>query len=44
MLVKGSVAVPLAALLKMLERFRDKTIVAVPCGAKVSLERLKAIL
>lgn len=44
MLIEGAAAVPLAALLKTPERFRDKTVVVVLCGANVSLEIVKAIL
>jgi threonine dehydratase len=44
MLIEGAAAVPLAALVQTPERFRDKTVVVVLCGANVSLETLKAIL
>jgi threonine dehydratase len=44
MLIEGAAAVPLAALLKALERFKDKTVVIVLCGANLSLETLKSIL
>ncbi len=43
-LIEGSAAVPLAAVMKTPERFRDKTVIVVLCGANVSLETLKAIL
>lgn len=43
-LIEGAAGVPLAALLKMPERWRDKTIVVILCGANVSLETLKTIL
>ena len=44
MLIEGAAAVPLAALLKMPERFQGKTVVVVLCGTNVSLETLKTIL
>ncbi len=44
MLIEGAAAVPLAALLQTPERFRNKTVVVVLCGANVSLETLKTIL
>ncbi len=44
MLIEGAAAVPLAALLKSPERFREKTVVVVLCGANLSLETLKAVL
>jgi threonine dehydratase len=44
MLIEGAAAVPLAALLKAPERFHDKNVVVVLCGANVSLETLKTIL
>ncbi len=44
LLIEGAAAVPLAALLKMPERFRDKTVVVILCGANVSPETLKSIL
>ncbi len=43
-LIEGAAGVPLAALLKMPERLRDKTVVIILCGANVSLETLKTIL
>ena len=44
MLIEGAAAVPLAALLKSPERFREKTVVVVLCGANLSVETLKAVL
>jgi threonine dehydratase len=44
MLIEGAAGVPLAALLKTPERFREKTVVVVLCGANLSLETLKAVL
>lgn len=44
MLIEGAAAVPLAALLQTPQRFRNKTVVVVFCGANVSLETLKTIL
>ena len=38
MLIEGAAGVPLAALLKMPERFQGKTVVIVLCGANISLE------
>ncbi len=44
MLIEGAAAVPLAALLKMPERFQGKTVVIVLCGANISLETLKSVI
>ena len=44
MLIEGAAGVPLAALLKTPERFREKTVVVVLCGANVSMETLRTIL
>lgn len=44
MLIEGAAGVPLAALLKMPERFRDKTVIIVLCGANISLEKLKSVI
>jgi threonine dehydratase len=44
MLIEGAAGVPLAALLNTAERFRDKTVVVVLCGANISVEILKTIL
>jgi len=44
MLIEGAAAVPLAALLKMPERFQGKTVVVVLCGANMSLETLKSVI
>jgi threonine dehydratase len=44
MLIEGAAGVPLAALLKTPERFREKTVVVILCGANLSLETLKTIL
>jgi len=44
MLIEGAAGVPLAALLKNIQRFRDKTVVVVLCGANVSLETLQTVL
>jgi len=44
MLIEGAAGVPLAALLKTPERFREKTVVVVLCGANIGLETLKTIL
>ena len=44
MLIEGAAAVPLAALLKTPERFSDKHVVVVLCGANISVDTLKSIL
>jgi threonine dehydratase len=44
MLIEGAAGVPLAALLKTPELFREKTVVVILCGANLSLETLKTIL
>jgi threonine dehydratase len=44
MLIEGAAGVPLAALLKNAQRFRDKNIVVVLCGANVGLETLRTVL
>jgi threonine dehydratase len=44
MLIEGAAGVPLAALLKTAERFRDKTVIIVLCGANMSVDTLKTIL
>ena len=44
MLIEGAAAVPLAVLLKTPERFRDKHVVVVLCGANISVDTLKSIL
>ena len=44
MLIEGAAGVPLAALLKTPQRFREKTVVVVLCGANLSLETLKTVL
>ncbi len=44
MLIEGAAAVPLAALLKMPERFQEKTVVTIVCGANLSLDTLKFVL
>jgi len=44
MLIEGSAAVPIAALLKMPERFQGKTVVIVLCGANISLETLRSVI
>ena len=44
MLIEGAAGVPLAALLKMPQRFQAKTVVIVLCGANISLETLKSVI
>jgi len=44
MLIEGAAGVPLAALQKLQERFQEKTVVIVICGANISLETLKTII
>lgn len=44
MLIEGAAGVPLAALLKMPERFQGKTVIIVLCGANISLETLKSVI
>ena len=44
MLIEGAAGVPLAALLKMPERFQAKTVVIILCGANLSLETLKSVI
>jgi threonine dehydratase len=43
-LIEGAAGVPLAALLKTAERFRDKNVIVVLCGANMSVETLKTSL
>jgi threonine dehydratase len=44
MLIEGAAAVPIAAYLKIKEKFRAKNIVIIICGANISLDMLKKIL
>lgn len=44
MLIEGAAAVALASLLKAAERFQEKTVVVVLCGANIGLQTLKEIL
>ncbi|MGZ3583986.1 MAG: pyridoxal-phosphate dependent enzyme, partial [Ktedonobacterales bacterium] len=44
MLIEGAAAVPLAALLKSPERFREKNVIIVLCGANISVDTLQSIL
>ena len=44
MLIEGAAGVPLAALLKMPQRFQGKIVVIVLCGANISLETLKSVI
>ena len=44
MLIEGAASVPLAALLKMPERFQGKTVILVLCGANISLKTLQSII
>lgn len=44
MLIEGAAAVSVASYLKMRERFTDKNVVIVICGANINLETLKSIL
>lgn len=44
MLIEGAAGVPLAALLKVPERFQGRTVVIVLCGANISLETLKSVI
>jgi threonine dehydratase len=44
MLIEGAAGVPLAALLKMPERFEGKTVIIVLCGANISLETLNSVI
>jgi threonine dehydratase len=44
MLIEGAAGVPLAALLNNVQRFRDKSVVVVLCGANVGLETLRTVL
>ena len=44
MLVEGSAAVAIAAFVKEANRFKDKNVVVVLCGANISIETLKTIL
>lgn len=43
-LVEGSAAVAIAAFVKEANRFKDKNVVVVLCGANISIETLKTIL
>ena len=43
-LIEGAAAVAVAPLLQEPERFRDQTIIAVVCGANLSMNKLKEIL
>ena len=44
MLIEGSAAVAIASYLKMRERFAEKNIVIIICGANISLDTLKRII
>jgi threonine dehydratase len=44
LLIEGAAGVPLAALLKLAERFKGKNVIVVLCGANISLETLRTIL
>jgi len=44
LLIEGAAGVPLAALLKLAERFKGKHVIVVLCGANISLETLRTIL
>jgi threonine dehydratase len=44
MMIEGAAAVAIASFLKVQERFRDKTVVLVICGANIGLETLKQVL
>ncbi|NIO28671.1 MAG: threonine/serine dehydratase [Candidatus Latescibacteria bacterium] len=44
MLIEGAAAVAVASFLKMAERFADKNVVLIICGANISAETLKTVL
>jgi len=44
LLIEGAAALPVASFIKMKERFKDKTVVLILSGSRISLERLKEIL
>lgn len=43
-LIEGAAGVPLAALLKLAERYQGKNVIVVLCGANISIETLRTIL
>ena len=44
MMIEGAAAVAIASFLKVSERFKDKTVVLIICGANIGLETLKQVL
>ena len=44
MLIEGAAAVPVAALLKEPERFRDRRVAVVLCGSNISMDQLTKVL
>ncbi len=44
LLIEGAAALSVASFIKMKERFKDKTVVLILSGSRISLERLKEIL
>ena len=44
LLIEGAAALSVAAFLKAKERFKDKTVVLILSGSRISLERLRGIL
>jgi threonine dehydratase len=44
MLIEGAAAVAIAACLKQRHHFAGKNVIAVLCGANISLETLKTVL
>jgi threonine dehydratase len=44
MLIEGAAALPVASFLKVKERFRNKTIVLIISGKKITLDNLKKII
>ncbi len=44
MMIEGAAGVAIAAYLKMKERFRDKNVALIICGANISLDTLRSIL
>ncbi|MEE8366778.1 MAG: pyridoxal-phosphate dependent enzyme, partial [Thermoanaerobaculia bacterium] len=44
MLIEGAAAVPVAALLKESDRFKNRRVVVVLCGANISLDLLTEVL
>jgi threonine dehydratase len=44
MMIEGAAAVAVASFLKVSERFKDKTVVLIICGANIGLDTLRQVL